>query len=95
MTDGSELRALTDAVGEMRVGNATMIAAVDALKSAVADLKQSSVSRVEHNALKDDVADIKTGVSRNDERWSRLAWFIGLALLGAALTFLIGTGGLR
>lgn len=32
------------------------------------------------------------GVERNDGRWSRLAWFVGLIVLAAVLGLVVGTG---
>lgn len=73
--------------------------AFNALDARVTGLERTTVSRIEHLGLVQDVADNKAiaidGIDRNDKRWDRIGWYVGLFLVAAVLTALLGTGAIR
>lgn len=97
MTEGAD-RAIIGAVGELRIAVATLTAAVETLQATSLRLEKNSVSREAHEALKKDVTDLeieaRAGIARNDDRWSKVAWFVGLFILAALLGLIVSQGGI-
>jgi hypothetical protein len=92
-------RAIVAVVGELRMAVATLTEAVKTLQATSVRLERNSVSREAHDALKEDVGDLKiearAGIARNDDRWAKVAWFVGLFILAALLGLLVSQGGLK
>lgn len=97
MTEPAEIRALTAAVAELRVTNATLTSAVESLQAMLQRIERNTVSVERHEALRKDVVDLETeareGIRRNDDRWSKVAWFVGLAIMAALLALVLSQGG--
>jgi hypothetical protein len=97
MTEPAEYRALTAAVAELRVTNATLTGAVESLQAMLQRIEKNTVSVERHEALVKDVADLeveaRTGIARNDSRWEKLLWFVFLIVLGALLGVVVTQGG--
>lgn len=97
MTEPAEIRGLTAAVAELRIASASLTEVVKSLQATLQRIEKNTVSLEKHNALADDVADLKVearaGIQRNDDRWSKVAWFVGLVVLGAVLALVISQGG--
>lgn len=43
--------------------------------------------------VNEKVDSAQEGVERNDDRWSKLAWFVGFTALGAVLALVFTNGG--
>ena len=97
MTEPAEIRALTSAVAELRITSAKMTSALESVQAMLARIEKSTVSIERFNALEKEHADLeieaRAGIARNDDRWSKVAWFVGLVILGAVLALVISQGG--
>lgn len=95
--DPSEIRSLTAVVAELRIATATLTETVRAMQATFQRLERNSVSLEKHEALRTDheefKVEAKAGIQRNDDRWSKVAWFVGLAILGAMLALVLSQGG--
>lgn len=87
---------LNSVVQELRIAVATLQVTVQSLAGILEVVQATQVTREAHDALKDVVkvglASAAVGVDRNDARWSRLAWFVGLIVLAAVVGLVIGEG---
>lgn len=101
----AELRAT---VHQLQITVAQFAVTVDAFGTNLASIQSTLVTRDAHEALAREVKRVEEdadegisriakfadeGIRRNDERWSRLAWFVGLAILAAGIGVLINSGG--
>lgn len=97
MTEPAEIRALTSAVAELRITSAKMTEALSSMQAMLVRIEKNAVSVERFDALAKEHADLETearaGIQRNDDRWSKVAWFVGLAILGALLALVISQGG--
>lgn len=97
MADEHDLHAV---IQTLRVTVAELSVTVKSLAGTISTFQSTFVTRDAHEALRADLGRVeadadseiarvdteaKAGIRRNDERWSRLAWFVGLAVLGALL----------
>jgi hypothetical protein len=65
----------------------------DALRETVQRNDDDCRERDEESQRRDSA--LQKGIDRNDARWAKLAWTIGLAVLGAVLTIVLYTGGAK
>lgn len=94
--EDARLRALTDAVHEMKVSNATSVATLRTVQEAVARIErlvENHVTRREFDDHRNDVSKrfgaVEADIEKQASNWAKIAWFIGLTIAGAMLAFLL------
>lgn len=98
--DEREMRRATD---KLLQAVAVLTTNVEHLGVQIATLTASMVTQEAHNNLGEKVVsndrdsrdrdkNLQAGISRNDARWSKLAWFICLTVAAAVLGLVLYTG---
>lgn len=90
-SDETQLHAV---VQDLRIAVATLQVTVQSLAGLVELVQTTQVTREAHDGLKATVEGVaktaEAGIKRNDDRWSKLAWFICLAVGAAVLALVVG-----
>ena len=59
------------------------------------DEESKARDAVLEKTIETQVIALQKGIDRNDARWAKLAWFIGLAVAAAVLGLVLYTGGVK